>query len=97
MNIKLINETKSELLNRKELEFEATYESATPKKEEIKKLIASSIKAKEEQIVIKKIHQVFGIPKSNILAHIYNTPEDLKKVEIINKKKKPEKKEKPKE
>ena len=92
--MKLVKETENKLFNRKELVYETSYSGPTPKKEEIKKSIAQLTKSKEDEIVIETIHQVYGASTARIKARIYKTPEELKKIEVINKK--PKKKEEPK-
>ncbi|MEK6826485.1 MAG: hypothetical protein AABX08_04350 [Nanoarchaeota archaeon] len=88
MQTKIIQEKSNNFFDRKEIEIEATYEKATPSEAEIKKQISTNLKVNEEVIQIKKIHQVFGARKAKISAHIYKTPEQLKKIEFKNKKKK---------
>lgn len=91
MTIKISQQTENKLFNRKELVLETTYQGSTPNKKEIKKSIADLTKSKEDVIVIDKIDQLYGTTKSKIKAKIYNSPEELKKSEVINKK--PKKKE----
>ncbi len=84
--MKLIQEKENKLFNRKELVYETSFSGTTPKKEEIKKSISEISKSSEDLIVIDKIHQVYGAKTARINAKIYKTPEELKKVEVINKK-----------
>lgn len=92
MQLKLLQEKEAKLLDRKELEIEATFEKSTPSEAEIKKQIASSQKADEGAISIKTIRQSFGIKKARIIAHIYKNKEQLKKIEKVKVKKKKEEK-----
>ncbi len=86
MILKLIEEKENKLLNRKELLLETTYTGPTPNTQEIKKAVVETLKSKDELIVINKINQIFGTRKAIIKAKLYNSSEDLKKVEVINKK-----------
>ncbi|MDD5331933.1 MAG: hypothetical protein PHE43_03910 [Candidatus Nanoarchaeia archaeon] len=93
MKLSLIKETEMPLLLRKRQTYELEFEKATPKKEDIKKEISKVAKAPEELISIRHIYQKYGIQKAKVIAHVYNTQEDLNKIEKINKKKKDGKKE----
>ena len=91
MDLKQIQETESPLLKRKEMEFEVSYDKVTPKAGDIKKAVAEKLKKNEDVIVVKKIEQLYGISKAKIFVKVYDSPEELKLVEIINKKPKKEK------
>ena len=69
----------------------------TPNRREIKKQIASSLKTKEELVVIKHIYTSYGDTNSKIIANIYKTKENLKKTESksLRKEKEEPKEEKP--
>lgn len=100
MNVKLIAETDMPLFSRKRLDFEINYSgSKTPSKEEVKKMVAAAQKVKEEVVVVKHIYPEFGSSKAKVVAHVYNTLQDLAKFEPKKKegKKKAEVAEKPKE
>ena len=92
----MIKERENPLLLRKRVTFEASFDGATPKKEDILKLISASLKAPEDSILIRHIYPKFGDQKAKVIAHVYSNKEDLKKIEAINKKKKVEEQEKPK-
>lgn len=82
MDLSIINKKDNPLLSRVELSAEVKFVNApTPKKEDVKKKIASVEKADEKLVVIKKIGNTYGIGKINILAYIYSSEEDLKKIE----------------
>lgn len=63
----------------------------TPKNEEIAQEIATKLKVDATAVKIQHIYTHFGDSKSKIIAHVYNTPGDLDKVETFNKKKKEKK------
>ena len=94
MTLKKIQETESKFFNRKEYVFEYDSKGATPSKDTIRKATAGLTNIKEDLIVVKKINQKYGLNKASIKVNIYDSAENLKKAETINKKqkKKPEEK-----
>lgn len=94
--MKLLKQKDDLLLNRKNLSIEIEYpKSKVPSKEEIKKQIASFLKADEDLIIIKHIYPKFGTTQAEVIANIYNNANTLKELE--KQKTKKEKKEAPKE
>jgi len=84
--MKILNETYSKLLHQKVINVEvAHYGKSTPRKEEIKKELAKTAKAKEELIIIKQIKTDFGSGNSIVTAYVYDSEEDLKKSEPVTK------------
>lgn len=89
--MKIINENKSELLKRSEVIAEVTHISKpTPPEAQIKKDLSSLLKKDEALISIKHIYTDYGHGKSKVIANVYETEQDLKRIEV---KKKVEKKE----
>ena len=88
MNIKKLNETSIPLLNRKNMDFEIEFTGATPKKDDVLKSISAALGKNEELISIKRIHQKYGVNKAGIKVHVYEKVEDLKSLEVFNKKSK---------
>lgn len=75
------------LLSRTELSIEIKHSgSANPSYENIKKEIASKLKADEKLIVIKHVYPAFGEGKSDVIAYVYKDETSLKKTEPRNKK-----------
>jgi len=92
MNLKIINKTDNPSLSRKEVQAQVEFfNEPTPKKEDVKKKIASMEKADEKLVVIKGIGNSFGVGKGDVFAYIYKSEKELKEIEP----KKKEKKEKP--
>lgn len=82
MEIKVINKKDNALLSRVEVKAEiGFFNEPTPKKEDIKKKIASMEKADEKLVVIRKIACSFGFGKANVLAYIYKSEDELNKAE----------------
>jgi small subunit ribosomal protein S24e len=84
--IKVITQKEIPLLNRKIMNLDFSFTGSTPKKEIIKKEVAGFLKTKEDLIVVKKVSSRFGEESINVLAHVYDKVEDLKKIEEIKKK-----------
>lgn len=89
-------------LEREEIECVVDFEEGTPKKEEIKELIAKAMNTNKELVVINKMLQQFGMKQAKVVACVYKNPEAKRKVLRIKeepKKEEPkaeEKKEEPK-
>jgi ribosomal protein S24E len=84
-----IQEHDNPLLKRKNIVLNMEYPTkATPSEVDIKKEVASFIKAKENTIAIKKIDQQFGSTTAHITIHAYHDEKTLEQTETINKKKK---------
>jgi len=88
MDLKITNRKDNPSLSRIEVNAEVSFlKESTPKKEDIKKKIASLEKANENLLVINKISTYFGEPKVGVLAYIYKSENDLKKIEPKKKEK----------
>ncbi len=82
-----IKETYLPLLNRTEVTYEIEHSrQPTPKKETIKKQIASELKTDEELINLSKVATKFGTSKTIVTAEIYKTKDDMQKLIKKNKK-----------
>lgn len=81
MKLNIITEKNNDLLGRKELIFNLEFDGATPKTEDVKNEIATASKSKKELVIIKVIKNDYGQTKANGNAYVYNSIEDLKKLE----------------
>lgn len=89
MDLKIIKKQDSPLLSRVEIEAEASFfNEATPNKESVKKKIVAMEKADEKLVIVKNICGGFGIGKADVLAYIYKSEDELKKIEPKKKEKK---------
>lgn len=96
--MKILQETESPLFDRKNLILEIEYaKGATPKKDEIKKQIASKFKVNENQISIEHTKTNFGGKFLKVECDIYKNEALLKKFEIKKKEVKAKSEEVPKE
>jgi len=79
--MKIIEKKENPLLSRTEVSAEAVFEKATPSKADIKKQIASELKADENLVVVKNIYTDYGSPSAKITAFVYNSKEAMEKTE----------------
>ena len=78
--MKIVQDTKNEVLNRRELI--ATIEEKTiPSRDEVRAKLATVAQAKENTLIIQKIESSFGNPVVTIMAHAYDDEESMKKTE----------------
>lgn len=95
MKLKLVEEKKFPLLNRKQIKYDLAYSTATPKGDEVKALVAKNLNVESNKIVVKRIEPFSGRDKANVLVYVYDNLESLDKYGKIHKKvKKDGKKEK---
>ncbi len=89
--MKIISKEKSNLIDRTELMAVFPHiGKPTPKTSEIKKAVATELKADENLVVIKEIYTQYGEGTSKIKAYAYNNLEELKKLEKYEEPKKEE-------
>lgn len=83
LNLRIIEEKKQELLERKELNIDMTYSGAVPSRTELAKEVAKIAKTKEELVAVRKVETKFGFGKGKITAYVYN---DAKVLDVTEKK-----------
>ena len=81
MEIKIITEKENGLLGRKEFQYEIEFQGATPKTADVKKEIATLAKSQEDLVVVKAIKNKYGEEKADVFAYVYNSLDELKKLE----------------
>lgn len=81
MDINITKQTEQPLLNRKIITGSMTFERATPNYAEVKKELSKKLSTSEELIVIKNIYTSFGERNADFNAFVYNTADDLKRIE----------------
>ncbi len=88
--MELVHEKEIEmpLLERKRVTFKLVFEGATPKADDVKKLVASKMKVEEGAVAVRHIFQKFGEHQAKVIAHLYKSAELLKKYEPKKKEKK---------
>ncbi len=98
MDIKVLEEKKNPLLQRREVKFSVSHNLGTPSREEIKGKIAAYLNSKPELVIIDNMRSEFGKRETKGYAKIYESVERMKSTEtehIVqrNEKKKEAKKE----
>lgn len=69
----------NKLLNRRELELIISYESSTPKREEVRKFLSDQFDVSIDRIIVEEIQSIFGSQKARIHAHLYDDVEYARK------------------
>ena len=87
MNIKIIDEKKNPLFNRKEIILEVESE-ITPSHSEAEKIVSEKFKTSSETFKIKKIQGGFGSKNFRINANIYSSKKEKEEIEAKSKKEK---------
>ncbi|MEM3696035.1 MAG: 30S ribosomal protein S24e [Candidatus Bathyarchaeia archaeon] len=83
MDIKIISDKKNPLLKRREVEFlvEHTQTGSTPPRLEVRKAVASALKADIDLVVIKKFETKTGTNAAVGIANVYDSVEQLRLIE----------------
>jgi len=81
LNIEVRRDWMNKLLNRRELDLIISYESGTPRRDEVRKLIAEKYGVEIERVIVEKLESMFGTLKAKAHIHIYDTVEDAKRIE----------------
>jgi len=81
MDIKVLEEKKNPLLQRREVKFSVSHNLGTPSREEIKAKIAAYLNSKPELVIIDHMRSEFGKRETRGYAKIYETEEHMKKTE----------------
>ncbi len=97
MEVKVLEEKKNPLLQRREVQFSISHNLGTPSRQEIKEKLAAYLNSKPELVIIERMKSEFGKRETKGYAKIYENVDRLKDVEtehiIQRNEKKPEKKE----
>jgi len=82
MELKIISENYNPLLKRKEIKFEVNHtHSGTPKRYEVRKLLAEKLKVDENLVYVKKVVTKTGTMIGVGTANVYDTVEQAKLIE----------------
>lgn len=81
MDIKIVSEKANPLLGRKEYVFEVAHpEGPTPKREDVRKLLAEVLKVPKDRVILEHMRAKFGTQRSAGLVHTYDSKEQVAKV-----------------
>jgi small subunit ribosomal protein S24e len=86
MAIKIITNNENVLLDKKEIVAEIEFQGSTPNKAEVKKSIASTVGGDEKLVVVKIIKTGYGSQKAKVVAHVYNSKEQMLRLEKAERK-----------
>ena len=93
MEFKIEKQEQKPLVEREEIIMKVTQTEATPSNAQVQEALAKLTSKAKELIVIKKIHQKFGMREALVYAYIYNSEETKNKFERKKKVKKEKKEE----
>ena len=86
MAVKIISTEEKQLLERKEVKRSLSFiGKATPSNAEIRKDIASQLKAAENLVIVKHVYTKFGSGEASVEAYVYDSESSLKKFEPVTK------------
>ena len=81
MDIKVVSERSNPLLGRTEYVFEVAHpEGPTPKRDDVRKLLAEVLKVPKDRLILERMRARFGMQRSRGVAHAYDTKESVMKV-----------------
>ncbi|MGB3908302.1 MAG: 30S ribosomal protein S24e [Methanomethylovorans sp.] len=93
MDVKIIEDKNNVLLNRRELNFEVTFEGSTPARMDVKNKMAALLNVPLELVVVQRMNNEYGRQKLRGYAKIYEDTARMKKIEedhILERNKLPE-------
>lgn len=89
MKLEILNRNENPMLKRIEVEARITFESGTPKKDDVKKIVAQAIKCDEKLTAIKHVYSDFGKKEAKIKAYCYQDEASFKLLEGVEEKEAP--------
>ncbi|AEH60357.1 Ribosomal protein S24e [Methanosalsum zhilinae DSM 4017] len=93
MDISIKEDKNNALLHRRELNFVASYDGATPKRIDVRNKLAAMLNIDSELVVIQSITNMFGKQEASGYAKVYEDADYMKKIEskhILNRNTVPE-------
>lgn len=81
MEFKVIEKKENALLERTEVSAEISFSAATPSTKEMRDTIVQKLGCNPDLMVISRAQPRFGQKAMSVKAHVYKTPEQLKRVE----------------
>lgn len=79
MEIKIKEKQENLVIGRTELRFELNYEQAPPTRAQVIEGIAKELGVNPKLVVVRKMHDVFGIRKNAGTAHVYPDEATMRK------------------
>ena len=85
MKVNIVSKQKNPLLHREEIEFEINKAKTTPSRKELREQIAAMCNADSELVIVDDIKHSFGTDYVSGKSRIYESKEDLSKIELTYK------------
>jgi small subunit ribosomal protein S24e len=79
MEVQIKEKHENQMIPRIEIHFGISYEQAPPTRVQIVESLAKQLNAQPNLVVIRKMHNVFGMRKNVGIAHVYPDDATLKK------------------
>ena len=80
MEMKIVQDIKNEVLNRREIVAEVT-DKKVPSKDEVRKKLSALAEVDLKSLIIQKIDSSFGDPKMIVTANAYTNEKSMKHIE----------------
>ncbi len=81
MNVDIKTTNDNKLFERKEVTAEVTFDTATPKRGDIKQSICGKLGADPDTVVLRRVSSMFGLRTVKVFVHIYSNKAKLMKTE----------------
>ena len=79
MEVKIKEKIENQMINRIELRFEINYQQAPPTRLQVRESLAKELNVNPNLVVVRKMHDVFGLRRNVGTAHVYPDENALKK------------------
>ncbi|MBI4016437.1 MAG: hypothetical protein HY363_01965 [Candidatus Aenigmarchaeota archaeon] len=81
MEVAIVDKHENPYLFRTEMAGRIKFTGATPSYDQLRTVLAEQLKVSAQTIAILHIFNRFGATEANFTAHVYQTPENLAKIE----------------
>jgi len=81
MQLKITEKKEQPILSRTSVKAHIIFDKSTPSADEVKKALASELKADEALVVVNEIYTEFGKPEADVNAYVYASKEEMQKIE----------------
>ena len=83
MEIEILEQKENKLLFRTEYKAKLIHiKESTPKRVETRDKLAANVNADADRTVVINIESEFGMGQSNVIFHVYDSPDNMKSVEL---------------
>ena len=81
MKLEILKERTTPLLSRRRVTALVSFDGPTPSRNDLKKAVAKKVDSTDNLVIIKHVYPRFGNPEAKIIAHVYASEDEKKKVE----------------